>query len=227
MKDEVPKVLLNQWLDIKPEKSAFTKAEWCRADSEEYSVYSDETQSNMLGLSSKSLSKKASSFAKRSSAIQGNAPSFAKRNSVLQTKAPETKVVKEVIEITNNRRHTMISRKDTITRNLNAISRPIVEVGDFSEASSSESSSDAGVNDVIMEQKEDVSTGDESHGKSDKEIPLYNERENSMISRKSSKSRRISSKQPTPSREKSEEVERCDIVKQLEFNEEFWQPQVS
>lgn len=44
MKDQVPVVLLNQWLGINPEKSHFARKENCLA-SDEYSVYSDETMS--------------------------------------------------------------------------------------------------------------------------------------------------------------------------------------
>lgn len=44
MKDQVPVVLLNQWLGINPEKSHFARKENC-LPSDEYSVYSDEIMS--------------------------------------------------------------------------------------------------------------------------------------------------------------------------------------
>lgn len=69
MKDQVPVVLLNQWLDVEQEKSGFAKRENWVLDADEYSVYSGSTIS-------KALSVHGSSFAKSSK--------FAKRNSVFQ-----------------------------------------------------------------------------------------------------------------------------------------------
>lgn len=53
MKDQVPVVLLNKWLDVEPEKSHFAKNELWAAD--EYSVYSDDTVSQALSFKSKNL----------------------------------------------------------------------------------------------------------------------------------------------------------------------------
>jgi hypothetical protein len=47
MKDQVPVVLLNHWLEVEPEKSGFAKPKNCIMNSEEMSVYSDETMTNL------------------------------------------------------------------------------------------------------------------------------------------------------------------------------------
>lgn len=47
MKEEVPTVLLNKWLNIQPERSAFVKPECCKLNEEEYSVYSSEITSQI------------------------------------------------------------------------------------------------------------------------------------------------------------------------------------
>ena len=61
MKDQVPVVLLNQWLEVHPEKSGFAKKDNCLLSADEYSVYSDET--NSQGKSFKSIN--LHEFAKR------------------------------------------------------------------------------------------------------------------------------------------------------------------
>lgn len=55
MKDQVPVVLLNQWLDIQPEKSGFAKIENWKLNADEYSVFSDETKSNYLSINNINL----------------------------------------------------------------------------------------------------------------------------------------------------------------------------
>lgn len=55
MKDQVPIVLLNQWLEIEPEKSHFANRNNWVVNSDEYSVYSDETTSQMISLKSVNL----------------------------------------------------------------------------------------------------------------------------------------------------------------------------
>ena len=59
MKDQVPVVLLNQWLGINPEKSHFARGEWCLANSDEYSVYSSESMSQALSIKGKAFNKSA------------------------------------------------------------------------------------------------------------------------------------------------------------------------
>lgn len=80
MKDQVPVVLLNQWLGITQEKSCFANKDWCQANADEYSVYSSETMSQVLSITGRSVSK-----AKNISKAQG------KRNSQLLVKEEEQK----------------------------------------------------------------------------------------------------------------------------------------
>ena len=55
MKDQVPIVLLNQWLEIEPEKSHFANRNNWVGNVDEYSVYSDETTSQMSNFKSVNL----------------------------------------------------------------------------------------------------------------------------------------------------------------------------
>jgi hypothetical protein len=136
-------------------------------DADEYSVYSDETISNALGISSKSIANKSSSFAKRKSG--------------LQTAAPETKViVKNTVKADGIRRNTVLMRKDTTQRDMNALTNnPILEVDDFSETCSSDDSSDTDIR--LHVKKESDPKVDESDQKMDKEVPLFS-KENSVNS---------------------------------------------
>lgn len=69
MKDQVPVVLLNQWLEIQPEKSGFAKMNNCKLNADEYSVYSDETMSQALSLKSNNV---LQDIAKRKSMLMAN-----------------------------------------------------------------------------------------------------------------------------------------------------------
>lgn len=60
LKNEVPTVLLNKWLEISPERSRFAVLQ--KIDSDEYSSYSDSTISNQLSIKDKSLNRRASQF---------------------------------------------------------------------------------------------------------------------------------------------------------------------
>ncbi|CAI2365980.1 unnamed protein product [Moneuplotes crassus] len=73
MKEEVPVVLLNQWLDIEPEKSGFAKIDNCKLNAEEYSVYSDETMSQGISFKSSAVLK---DIAKRKSMMMNNSNQF-------------------------------------------------------------------------------------------------------------------------------------------------------
>ena len=129
MKNEVPKALLNQWLDIKPEKSAFTNPQNCMLDSEEYSTYSDDTISNTLGVSNKQLTEKSA---------------FNRRQSVLQSESPTKRVIiKDENKVKNERRNTLLVRKDTLQKDMGDVANhPIIEMEDFSSDSSETSSQD-------------------------------------------------------------------------------------
>ena len=69
MKDQVPVVLLNQWLEIQPEKSGFAKNDNCLLNADEYSVYSDETLSQALSFKAPKV---LQDMAKRKSMMMAN-----------------------------------------------------------------------------------------------------------------------------------------------------------
>ena len=126
MKDQVPVVLLNQWLEISPEKSAFAKKEWCVAGSDEYSVYSSDTMSQALSIKGRS--------------IKNGKINLAKRNSVLITETIQ-KSNFEKLGGTRHRRMTILNKGNNFGV-INKIPQAVIkEVDDLSSSHSSESKS--------------------------------------------------------------------------------------
>lgn len=122
MKDQVPVVLLNKWLEIEPERSRFTKKENCLANAEEYSVYSDETLSQALSIKGSSLR---------------CIPKFNKRNSFLSKEAMEYNVL-DNINMSQNRRSTIKNKDLNLEKHLSAAwENTIKEVDDKSDSESS------------------------------------------------------------------------------------------
>jgi len=95
MKDQVPVVLLNQWLEVEQEKSGFARRENWVANSDEYSVYSDSTISQALSVHGNSLRK---------------LPKYSKRNSVLPGKETQKSVFEKLKNSSKNRRMTIMVR---------------------------------------------------------------------------------------------------------------------
>ena len=126
MKDQVPVVLLNQWLEISPEKSAFAKKEWCLAGSDEYSVYSSDTMSQALSIKGRS--------------IKNGRINLSKRNSVLITETIQ-KSNFEKLGGTRHRRMTILNKGNNFGA-INKIPQAVIkEVDDLSSSHSSESKS--------------------------------------------------------------------------------------
>ena len=123
MKDQVPVVLLNQWLGINPEKSAFAKKEWCKAGSEEYSAYSSESMSQKLSIQGKSIKR-----------VQN----ISKRKSVLVTQASTNSHL--VNFATNRQRRMTILNKAFNFAPIDQLSHAVIkEVDDLSSSSDSKS----------------------------------------------------------------------------------------
>lgn len=125
MKDQVPVVLLNQWLNISPEKSHFAKKEWWNANSDEISVYSSESMSQALSI-------KGNSF----KAVKN----LNKRNSLLVTQANMNAAL-EKLGFNKTRRMTILNndiKMEEIIKNCHPV---IKEVDDLSSSSTSKSPS--------------------------------------------------------------------------------------
>lgn len=121
MKDQVPVVLLNQWLDVEPEKSRFANKDCCLAD--EYSVYSDETMSQALSIKGNSIKK---------------IPKVSKRNSYLQTEENQLSVF-DKLRGSPNRRMTIKNRDLLLDRNIASNwDHVIKEVDDLSNSDTSD-----------------------------------------------------------------------------------------
>lgn len=118
MKDQVPVVLLNQWLDIKPEKTGFAKRENCLANADEYSVYSDETMSQALSIKGASMK---------------GMPKLHQRKSILVPNGSPLKSNFEKAKSNSSRRMTMMN--NDIIGGINRMSEVIKEVDDMSDTS--------------------------------------------------------------------------------------------
>lgn len=122
MKDQVPVVLLNQWLNISPEKSHFARKEIYRQNSDEMSVYSSESMSQALSI-------KGNSFKATKN--------MNKRNSLLVTQANMNSAL-DKLGLNKTRRMTILNNinMEDIVKNGHDV---IKEVDDLSSSSTSRS----------------------------------------------------------------------------------------
>ena len=104
MKDQVPVVLLNKWLDVEQEKSGFAQAGNCQLDDDEYSVYSETTVGNALSIKGSALRKP----------VQPGQPgqlkppvNLGKRNSVLHNPLMRKNTVMNKLKANDARRMTI------------------------------------------------------------------------------------------------------------------------
>ena len=96
MKDQVPVVLLNQWLGVEQEKSRFNKKENWLNNSDEYSVYSDSNNSRALSINGTSVKKDINSI---------------KRNSLLQTNGRRISILGRLSDLNKDRRMSLVVRQ--------------------------------------------------------------------------------------------------------------------
>lgn len=122
MKDQVPVVLLNQWLGIVPEKSCFSKSKWCAANSDEYSIYSSEKMSQALSIKGTSI--KPINALKRGSLL-------------ISTNEGKNLLSSEIRK--KNRRMTILNNKTNLV-DVTDMCNPIID--EVEDTSSSDNSSD-------------------------------------------------------------------------------------
>jgi hypothetical protein len=96
MKDQVPVVLLNQWLGVEQEKSRFNKKENWLNNSDEYSVYSDSNISRALSINGTSVKRDTNSV---------------KRKSLLQTSGRRISILGRLSDLNKDRRMSLVVRQ--------------------------------------------------------------------------------------------------------------------
>ena len=126
MKDQVPVVLLNQWLGIVPEKSCFSKSKWCAANSDEYSIYSSEKMSQALSIKGTSI--KPINALKRGSLL-------------ISTNEGKNLLSSEIRK--KNRRMTILNNKTNLV-DVTDMCNPIID--EVEDTSNSDNSSDTTIN---------------------------------------------------------------------------------
>ena len=140
MKDQVPVVLLNQWLGIVPEKSCFSKREWCDVNSDDYSIYSSDKMSQALSIKGTSI--KPVNILKRRSLLitnnEGKPVNLLKRGSLLITNSEGKNLLSSEIR-KKNRRMTILNNKTNLV-DVTDMCNPIID--EVEDTSSSDTSSD-------------------------------------------------------------------------------------